>query len=139
MWTSKISQFNRLSNGKIEIVITYNDGISNFDEKYPVNSSTYTLDDLKKSIREKIKELNAIDAFIATLNLGDMIAPMPDDVVVPPTQEELDQEQFLKDYRLWVKVKYAIDAGVLNGTEPQVVALKSKVQSEFKPAYLNLL
>jgi len=64
---------------------------------------------------------------------------MPEPTVVPPTQAELDQQQFLKDYTRWLLVKRAIDVGILTGSETSVVNLLNKVKAEFKPAYLDIL
>ena len=89
-----------------------------------------------------------VKARLATFNSGAVLATtyvegttvdVTDVIVTPPTptQAEVDQLQWMADYGKWIKIKTTlIDTGILTGNEVQVLALKSKVQTNFKPAYL---
>ena len=88
---------------------------------------------------------------LETLNNGTVIdgkyaqgatVDVTDPVVVPPvlTQAEKDANEWVTDYYKWLRVKTTlIDTGVVDAGQTQVVALKTKVQNNFKPAYLNLI
>jgi len=133
MWTANLDSITK-TGGDASIKVTYTNGNSNVTETYTFATPTM----LKATVANKINELNAVDNFISTTSTGPidttLPAPTPDPV---PTQAELDRQQFLKDYQNWVKVKTTlIDTGILTGSEAAVVALKTKVQNTFKPAYL---
>ena len=133
MWTPNLRQIERV-NGNVKLVVDFTNGTEKATQEYTLSSPQ----PLKYLVKPMIDNLNALDTFQGSLNVGSIdITP---DTVTPKTQAEKDLEQFLKDYSLWVKVKNnLIDTGILTGNEAQVVALKSKVQSEFKPAYINEL
>ena len=92
-----------------------------------------------------------IKSRLETFDAGEVIASTYADgadvdvsnpVVVPPvpTQAELDKVEWFKNYNKWVKVKTTlIDTGILVGNETKVTALKTKVQTDFTPVYLDLL
>lgn len=130
MWIPKIISVKRDGNQlKILVGFLSDDGNSTSSE-YSI--STFDLVNLKASIKNQVDILNAQDNINLPLGAID-VTPLV------LTQAQIDQNQFIQDYQLWIQVKKAIDNGVLTGNEAAVVALKSKVQSEFKPLYLNLL
>lgn len=136
MWNAKITQITREGRGDYTAVITFDDGVDKFDESYSL-SANRDLNSLQKLVKNKILTLNTIKTFVSTLVVGDEISPSPDDQ--PPTQEQIEKQEFISDYNLLQRVQRAIDIGLLTGNEAQVVALKTKVQNEFKPTYLNIL
>ena|SRR3990167_5958318 len=133
MWIPQINSIKRVNNQlKINVGFLNDADNSSTDEDYTINKPD--LESLKSQIKNRVDVLNAQDSF--NLPLG-TIDTTP--IIVPPTQAEIDQKQFIEDYQLWLKVKHGIDVGVLTGNETAVVNLKAKVQAEFKPSYLNLL
>ncbi len=132
MWTPQILSTQRVDN-QIKISVGFiKDTGESVGEDYYFNQPDLTT--LKAQIKSRLDTLNAQDAFTVPTGVID-VTP----IVTPPTQAQIDRDQFISDYQLWTQVKHGIDMGVLTGNEAQVVALKAKVQSEFKPIYLNLL
>ena len=135
MWTATISSINK--NGKgFEIVITYNDGQRNFDEGYQIEQISQDLIWLRRQVRDRIKNLTIITTFVNTLSSGSDIIPLADNL--PPTQSEIDRQIFMVNWGRWQTVKMLIDAGILTGSEPKVLVLKTKVQNDFKSEYFDI-
>jgi len=131
MWTANIVETTRVNN-ELKILVGFTNGTISTSEEY--RFTTPNLENLKTLIRNKIDILNIQDSF--SLPLGP-INTTP--ITSTLTQAQIDQQQFQQDYALWLQVKRGIDAQVLTGNEAPVIALKNKVQTTFKPSYLNLL
>jgi hypothetical protein len=58
-------------------------------------------------------------------------------VSVPPTVDEIAKTEWFRDYGKLTSVQKLIDLQVLTGSEPQVVALRDKVKTNFKPVYIS--
>ena len=135
-WTATYTK--ELINGVKTIVITYTDGVDTATEKYDAQAHT-TEEWIGQRAKGKLDWLNSRDTVFAALPSTPTVPPVPQTpVVVPPTQDELDFRAWIADYHKWIKVKTTlIDTGILTGNEVKVVELKTRVQSTFKPVYLN--
>lgn len=132
MWTAQIES-KKIEKGVLQIGVIYSNGTDSFTVVYPLETPNF--EGLKTQVKNRLANLNGLETLATSINVG----VMPDPVVVTPTQAELDQAEFLKDYTKWQKVKKAIDVGILTGNEAPVVALLAEVKSEFKPAYLDII
>lgn len=133
-WTANLVDKRQEANG-IYLNVNFTDGVKSFGKEILVNG--WDLNSVKRTVQSEINSLNNNDTILSSLNEGAISAPDPDPT---PTQAELDQQTWLQDYNRWVNVKTKlIDTGILTGNETQVVALKTKVQTNFKPAYLSLI
>lgn len=135
MITAKIGEIIKdRTTAKVQVHIL-KDGELNIIEEVVLRPNL-TLEDIKKQVKRRIDEVTAVHNLADTLAKDTVIdAPLN----TPPTQAEVDKQTFLEDYRKWVKVKQAIDIGILTGNEAPVVALLNKVKAAFKPEYLDIL
>ncbi len=135
MWTAKIFQVAKVA-GRLTVTVEYANGSEIFQESYSADKPD--LEWLKTQTRNRIANMTAAYSFGDSLTSGSVIGPT---IPTPaaPTQAEIDQTAFQVDYSRWQSVKRGIDAGVIDPTLPQVVALKTKVQTAMKPAYLQFL
>jgi hypothetical protein len=133
MWTSKIKSV-KSAGDYFEAVLEFTDGVNVYGDTIKTNGGA-SMEWIKGNIKNRIKtfESNATLAQSVVLNQDVDLSE------VVPTQDEIDKQEFLKDYRNWTAVKKAIDVGILTGSETPVVNLLNKVKSEFKVAYLTLL
>lgn len=96
---------------------------------------------LKYWVKSRLDQLNFATTIDSKLPIGstvDVSTPTP--VIPTQTAAEIARDEWLKDYRTWVKVKSTlIDTGILTGSETKVVNLKAKVMSGFLPAYVDLI
>lgn len=136
MWTATIKN-KEFINGALKITVDYSDGITNVTETCIPQDE----DGFKFWVKSRLATFNGgqvIDNQYATNSIVDVNEP----VVVPPvlTQAEIDANNWLDDYRRWVKIKTTlIDTGIITGNETQIATFKAKVQSTFKPTYINLI
>jgi hypothetical protein len=98
--------------------------------------SGISLEQIKSQVRAKIDQITAAK---------DLYTNIPDGVFdptyVPPSQTtaEIQKEDWFNRYSKWVHIKYAIDMGILTGSEPQVVTFLNNLKTDLKPAYINEL
>ena len=134
MFTAKIGEIRKGKTRISVLIYFYLDSELHSIEEFLLSGSS-TLAQIKKFASNKIVSLQATNNFVNSLAENQAIDLTPE----LPTQEEIDKNIFLTDYRKWVNVKKAIDVGILTGNELQVVALLDKVKANFKPAYLDYI
>lgn len=95
---------------------------------------------LKYWVRGRLSQLNFSTEVDSKYPDGTEIKTS-DQVVNPtPTEEEIARAEWFKNYMKWTKIKTTlIDTGVLTGNETKLATLKAKVQSDFIPAYLDII
>ncbi len=134
MYTAIIQSKALGSDGIIAINVVFTDGTNNIPETVRPSD----MDGFKYWVKSRLTALNAAPVLQSTLADGSTV-DTADTVVTPPvlTQAQIDLNIWLQDYNKWTKVKTTlIDTGILTGSETAVAALKTKVQTNFKPAYL---
>lgn len=137
-WTAQLTKATILDGDAI-LVVTFRDDVSgaSFDEPYrfrAVQSNVF----LKDKVRDRIKELNAISAWIPTLPIGAIVPssdPTPPD---PPTQAEIDRAAWTAKYQQLQAWMRAVNVGIESGTNPQFIALRDDVIATRIAAYRNL-
>ena len=131
MFTAKIQ--NKVTEGaQIRVFVEFTDGVTSVIEScIPQNE-----DGLKYWVKSRLDTFNSATTINSTY-VVDQAIDVSEPVVVPPTPTaaELDEAAWLSDYRTWVKTTL-IDTGILTGSETQLVNLKTRVQTNFKAAYL---
>lgn len=115
-------------NGRIHLEVRYTDTGVDFTETLYFNATD--LLSLQKLVNARKAQIAAIYAFADSLTQGQTIDPPPSDPA--PTTLQTDSAIFQQDWNRWVLVKRAIDAGILTGSETQVVNFKARVQTEFQ-------
>lgn len=133
-WTATLRSKRQESNG-VYLYVQFTDGTRIIDKEYLVNGES--VDYIRRKIKNDAINLDNNDLINTEFVEGIIAEPT---ITQTPTQAELDANQWLSDYNKWVNVKTKlIDTGIITGNETAAVALKTKVQTNFKPAYLNLL
>lgn len=133
-WTANLKGKRQEASG-VYLTVEFSDGTRGISKEILVNGST--LNDVKKIIKSEVDKQIKNELLLDSLPLDTKI-PSPDAEIIPGpnpiilTQEELDKQQADTNYFKWLQVRGAIDAGILTGTEPDVVALKELVISEYK-------
>ena len=121
--------------GIITVNVQFIEGVKIIEETVRPSN----LDGFNYWVKSRLEALNAVPAVQAALVDGTTVNTA-EPVVIPPvlTQAQIDKNTWLDDYSKWVKVKSTlIDTGILTGNETPVVALKTKVQTNFKPGYVD--
>lgn len=123
--------------GTLKVQVEFTNGTSSFVEEITPQDEN----GLKYWVKGRLAQLNfstEVEAKFPTGSTVDVSTP----VVTPPTPtaEAIAQEAWLVNYRKWTKIKTTlIDTGILTGNETKLATLKAKVQSDFLPAYLDII
>lgn len=129
MYTAKL--INRLiEGGKIRWVVEFSNGTDTFTDSF----SERKYQDLQRTVARRLAELNFVDTFTVDTVID---STLPVDVVL--TQEEIDRNQWLMDWRKLETANKLVQAGVIAGTLPAYVTFKNKVAADFKVGYINYL
>jgi hypothetical protein len=136
MYTATITN-KEFINGALRVTVEFSDGVTTVTE----SCIPQDYDGLKFWVKSRLATFNSakeIDTDLAINDPVDVADPTP--VVPVLTQDEIDQNDWIQDYKRWVKVKTTlIDTGVLTGNETQVQALRTRVQNNFKATYINFI
>jgi hypothetical protein len=134
MFTAKITN-KTLVDGVLTVFVEFSNGVTSLTEWCKPQDE----DGLIYWVKSRLAQLNAAPTLDAKYAVDQVIDTA--EVAAPePTAAEIERDEWLADYRKWVRVKTTlIDTGVLTGNETQVLALKTKVQTNFKAAYLAFI
>ena len=113
------------------VTVTFTDGTEQFDMEFRFALKT-PIEDIKKTVKSALDELNAPVEDI-TGDVADYTPPTATD----PTQAELDEQEWRKDWANLQEVDRLIEAQVLTGAEKAVTILRNKVKNNIKANYLN--
>lgn len=136
-WSAQLTKASVIDGDAI-LVVTFKDDATGagFDETYrfrAVQSNAF----LRDKVRDRIKELNAVSAWVPTLPVG-AIVPSADPTPDPgPTQAEIDRNTWLGKYRQLQQWKRAVDVGLESPTAPAFLTLQADVIATRLPAYRN--
>ena len=136
MYTATIKN-KEFVNGALRVTVDFSDGVTTVTE----SCIPQDFNGLKFWVKSRLATFNGGQEIDTTFNVNDPIDPT-DPVVTPPTPtaQEIARNEWLQNYRKWVKVKSTlIDTGVLTGNEAQLVTLKNKVTNDLLPAYLDFI
>lgn len=138
MWTVTAGK-EKQSNGAVVAILTFADGTRTIQERFDVQGGV-TDDFLAQRAKAKISWLNAQDFAFSNITEGALIPKdVPPIVPVPPTQDEIDRNQFLTDFHLQEKMKKAVAAGLMTVDSKEFTDLDTRIKSGFKIAYLDFI
>lgn len=134
MYTAKINRKDYV-NGVVRVFVDFTNGTDTYTEScIPQDEAG-----LKFWVKSRLAAFN-VGEVVETKYADGADVDVSDPVVTPPTQAEQDRIDWFRNYKKWVIVKTTlIDTGIFTGNEAPAVALKNKVQTDFKPEYLNFL
>lgn len=94
------------------------------------------VDWLKKTIKRRMNELERLDDFIETINLGEHIDDTT--IMAEPTVDELDpKENYKKDFRRFEKLVDLLRKDIITKDNEEFVALKTKLKDNLQLDYLD--
>lgn len=144
MWTLKSRTARRLTEEEIkennlpigrilqvELALVFTDGTKDV----AVSTFVSTIKEYVSAINQNLARLNEQEELETNIEAVDFISPTP----AAPTQAELDQATWIKDWGTLQKIQPLIDAGVLTGTDAVITNLRNRVRTNFKPAFLELI
>lgn len=131
MYTAKIFD-KSFTGGVLRVQVEFTNGTESFVESCIPQDE----DGLKYWVKGRLSQLNFFGEVDTKFPTGAAV-----DVSTPSeTTLTAEEDAWLKNYFKWVRIKTTlIDTGILTGSETKVVALKTKVQNDFLPAYLDLI
>lgn len=137
-WNAQLASASILD-GDALLKVTFKDDATGaaFEETYRFRSvQTNTF--LRDKVRDRIKELNAVSAWVPTLPVG-AVVPSADPTPAPaPTQAELDQAAWVTKYRQLQAWMRAVNVGLESANNAQFIALRDDVIATRIAAYRNL-
>lgn len=129
MYTAKLKD-RIMESGAVRWVVEFSNGTDGWNESFQVTRYAQ----LQQRVARKLAELNFVDTF----TIDGVIDPtLPAEV--PPTQAEIDRNQWLMDWRKLEVANKLVQAGVIADTLPAYVTFKNKVIADFKNSYINYL
>ena len=109
--------------------VEFTNGTNTFNKEFQFSINA-TLDEMKRTVKDYLRELNFVPPDITDFEYTE---PTP----VTPTTAELARQAWETDREKLRKLMELVRDGVFTGTETQIVNLKAKVKADFKPAYLD--
>ena len=117
MWTAKIEQKD-FSNGQFRVFVSYTDGTNKFEENYSLS----TQENLHKTVRSRLQQLESVAVFASTVPIG----------VFNPSAEEVKP---LSSYDLALqevaRVKGLVNIGILKETDTVFVNAVTALKLEY--------
>lgn len=91
---------------------------------------------LKNMIKRRMNELERLDDFVDTINLGEHIDETT--IIIEPSVEELDpKEAYKKDFRRFEKLVDLLRKDIITKDNEEFVALKTKLKDNLQLDYLD--
>ena len=109
---------------------TFTDGTKSVDETVIPSDMV----GLKHWVRGRLATFNFPEV-METVDVGTEIK----DDVVELTTEEIATEKWFSDFRKMERIQKLVDLGVFPSDQAQIVALRAKLQADFKVEYINLM
>ena len=134
MYTAKIHD-KSFDAGVLRVQVEFTDGATSlFESCIPQDEGG-----LKYWIKGRLDQLNFASTSDVKYAVGSTV-DLSETPVIQKTQAEINRDNWVLLYQRWLRVKTGlIDTGILTGNEAKVVALKAKVQSDFLPAYVDII
>jgi hypothetical protein len=119
MWTAEIKQVSRSSANPlcvVQVSILFDDGS---DRRHTINEnfSNTSSDALKTYCRQRIAQLEAIDAFVSAPPLGPLDLEVKKPEPVEPTEEQIAAQKYAQEKQALIQAKQELDLGLLTEEE----------------------
>lgn len=130
-WTAELLKVNKIDPTSLEIDVSFSNGTDTRVVPFRVSNP----DSIKRIIKDQINQYEAIEAAVATLQLGavDLTPPAKAPDPVPETDRQVFAEALTK-YR---RTKIAFDLGLVTQTALDNAATDMK--TAYKPRFLGML
>jgi hypothetical protein len=132
MYTATLKLKEEVAQG-LRITVDFSNGVKTITETVIPQDET----GLKYWVKSRLASLNSIEVIDSTYTVDTEIDT--DDVVVPPTQAELDKVEWFSDFARMERVQKLVDLGVIPSDHAKVTALRTKLQTNLKASYIDAL
>lgn len=132
MFTHKIIS-KEFENGVLVLGVEFTDGVKVITEGVKPQDET----GFKYWLKSRLASLNSLnDLEQVTVNTSVDLS----DPVDTRSQVEIDRDNWLVKYRLWVRVKNTlIDTGIITAANPKATALLNEVKAGLKAEYIDFI
>ena len=124
MFTPKIVSVDK-NGSQVKVLVNFNNGQNTVDDYFAL-SPNQTPIELRRAIYSRVNQLNSLYIIADSIPLGTVSSV----TTVIPTQDELDENDFKQKYRKLLKIKEAIDVGVVNQNDTVYSSILSELQSK---------
>ena len=130
MFTATITSKN-FSAGAMQVVVSFSDGVDTIVKAFNISSES----DLKNQVRREQSRLLELSNYSKVLITG--VYDSSETPPVAPTQAEIDKQTWFRDFGRLESVQRLVTLGAFPvSMQADLDALKTKVQTNFKKAYI---
>lgn len=129
MFTSSIKS-KSFFNGEFKVEVEFTNGNQTWTETFLVRSK----ENLNSAIKQRLVQLNELATYNTELTIG---AYVPTDASTPPTQADIDQTKWFRDFNRLERVTKLKDLGGMPVSwTTDLATLTNQVQTNAKKAYI---
>jgi len=123
--------------GLLRITVEYTNGVDIVRQNIQLNTVPDT-DWLKRKIKNRIQELESLDTYVDSVEVG-AVDVSGVGITIDPSDSEASI--FQRDYYLLDKMKRAVEIGIIEATNTNLVALETKLKLQLQkhPDYIELI
>jgi len=135
-YTAKIVRKEK-EDGLLRITVEYTNGVDIVRQNIQLNTVPDT-DWLKRKIKNRIQELESLDTYVDSVEVGAVDVSGVGTMIDPSDSEA---SIFQRDYYLLDKMKRAVEIGIIEATNTNLVALETKLKLQLQkhPDYIELI
>lgn len=135
-WTAKLLRLKR-EHGRIEVALSFTDGIEVVDKTYQFDRTTKK--DIKRLARNEVKRLEANKSEVFGLSDGADI-DLTEPVVVPtppPTGAELAKRAWFKDWNKLQTLLLLVSSNIIQSNDSRIAPLQTSLRDNLLTSYLK--
>ena len=135
-WTAKLLRLKK-QHGRVEIEISYQDGIDTIDKVYTFERINKK--QIRKLARDEVARLEEIKTEVIDLPLDVNIDLTPPAVVPPPTPTpaQIAKRTWFKDWNKLQTLLRLVDAGIIPDTDTRIAPLRTSLSADLLNSYLS--
>ena len=120
---------------QVILTVDFSDGTNTVTETLPFGADV-SINDILRNLKLRASLLDEVETKEAAVPTGVIdLSTVPED---DQTAAEKAASDWLRNFERLQKVQLLIDLQVLTGNETAVQNLRTKVSTDFRPAYINL-
>ena len=135
MWTTKITQ-KQIVSGLLQVVVEFTDGTQTFTDRYETRS-TQDVNWLNDNIARRISDLEGVVSFADSITVGAFVPTKTVEVVVDESKLT-PKERYARKLQKFEKLTNTIKKGIINDTDPDFVATKAWLTTNWNINYFDL-
>lgn len=125
------------TNGRLKVTIQYTNGEQTFNDTMECRSPQDG-DWLKKEVSRRCKELNGLEIFEKTIELGDVSTTNVEEKNVDVIESDFNKEEYKDKLNLFLKAQQAFRMEIITEENETFLELRNWLSKNFKAEYLDL-